>query len=223
MAWVAVAVGGAAVVGAYASSQAASSAAESADAATAASAAASAAQLQFNKDQQARWDEVFGPTQDVLSEYYNNLDPNDVAATNVTAMQQAYQNTQQQLDKQLAQRGIGDSGLAASLSQNLMYQNEIGKAEARILAPQQVAQQQANFLGLGMGAEGALNSGMNSAFSNQINTASNSYNAAMAQQTQANASLSSSIGAAGSALGYFASTPSQYYDTQAGFIGPRRS
>lgn len=222
--WIAGAVVVGAVAGAYASSEASSEASKSADKATAAGVAASDAQLQFNREQQARWDEIFGPTQDVLSEYYNNLDPNDVAATNVTAMQQAYQNTQQQLDKQLAQRGIGDSGLAASMGQNLMYQNEMGKAEARVLAPQQVAQQQTNFLGLGMGQGGALQAGMNSAFSNQINMASNSYNAAMNQQTQANASLSSSIGAAGSALGYFAGTPSQqHYDTQAGFVGPRRS
>ena len=166
-------------------------------------------QLQFQKDQQARWDEIFGPAQDHLAEYYNTLNPDDEAAKRVQGLQQAYQDYQQQLDTTLAQRGMSNSGLQAELTSNAMYQNERDKALVRADAPRMVAEQQAGFLGLGMGQAGILQQGMNSAYgnatnnySNQMNMYGQNRNIALQQEAQANQSFGTAIGSGMMGLGY---------------------
>ena len=217
------AVVGGALIGGYFSNQAADSAADSANNATGAASAASAAELAFAKENKARWDEVFGPTQDNLAKYYNNLDPTSVAAKNVVGIQQAYQESQKQIDVQLAQRGMSDSGLSAYLMSKNLYQSEQSKAQARIDAPQQVAAQQSSFLGLGMGLESSLNSSITSAYQGQQAAANNRYSSAIQAQSAANTSMGQIIGSGTQALtSYLMSPQPTYYDTQPGFIGPSR-
>ena len=215
------AVVGGALIGGYFSNQAADSAADSANNATGAASAASAAELAFAKENKARWDEVFGPTQDNLAKYYNNLDPTSVAAKNVVGIQQAYQESQKQIDVQLAQRGMSDSGLSADLMSKNLYSNEQSKAQARADAPQQVAAQQSSFLGLGMGLESSINSSITSAYQGQQATANNRYLAATQAQSAANTSMGQIIGSGTQALTSYLMKPT-YYDAQPGFIGPSR-
>ncbi|MCI4435445.1 MAG: hypothetical protein JHC33_01360 [Ignisphaera sp.] len=78
----------------------------------------------------------------------------------------------------------------------------MSKAQARILAPQQVAQQQQSFLQIGLGQQGALQNNISNAYSNQITTANNQYSSAMSQLNSANQSMGSAIGATAMGLGY---------------------
>ena len=210
------AVIGSAIIGAASSAQASNKAASAAGYAADQQAYAAEMQnqvareqLEFQKEQQARWEEVFGPTEDHLAEYYNTLDPNDEAAKRVQGLQQAYQKYQQQIDTTLAQRGLNQSGLQAELTNNAMYQNERDKALVRADAPRMVAEQQAGFLGLGMGQSGVLQQGMNNAYGNQINAYSNQMNMygnnrnlALQQQAQADQNFGKAIGAGMMGLGY---------------------
>ena len=198
-----VAMGGAAIVGAGASIYSANKASSAADKATGAASAASASELAFAKENQARWDEVFGPTQDNLAQYYNNLDPTSVAAKNVVGIQQAYQESQKQIDVQLAQRGMSDSGLSADLMSKNLYSNEQSKAQARADAPQQVAAQQSSFLGLGMGLESSLQASQQSAYQSMQANANNQYNAASQQEASANSSLGNVLGSGMKAYSYY--------------------
>ena len=216
-----VAIGGAAIIGAGASIYSANKSSSAASNATDAASGASAAELAFARENQARWDEVFGPIQDNLAQYYNNLDPTSVAATNVVGIQQAYQESQKQIDVQLAQRGMSDSGLSADLMSKNLYSNEQSKAQARADAPQQVAAQQSSFLGLGMGLESSINSSISAAYQGQQATANNSYLAATQAQSAANTSMGQIIGSGTQALTSYLMKPT-YYDAQPGFIGPSR-
>ena len=194
------AIVGGAVVGGLFANKAAGKASASADSATAAASKASEAELAFARENQARWDEVFGPTQDNLAKYYNNLDPNSVAATNVVGIQQAYQESQKQIDIQLAQRGMGNSGLSAELMSKNLYSNEQSKAKARVDAPQQVAAQQSSFLGLGMGLESSLNSSIAAAYQGQQEIANSRYTSAIQAQSAANTSMGQIISGSTQAL-----------------------
>ena len=217
------AIVGGAVVGGLFANKAAGKASASADSATAAASKASEAELAFARENQARWDEVFGPTQDNLAKYYNNLDPNSVAATNVVGIQQAYQESQKQIDIQLAQRGMGNSGLSAELMSKNLYSNEQSKAQARADAPQQVAAQQSSFLGLGMGLESSLNSSIAAAYQGQQEIANSRYTSAIQAQSAANTSMGQIIGGSTQAMtSYLMSPQPTYYDAQPGFIGPSR-
>lgn len=226
MAWVATAIVGSTLIGGVVSSQASSQAASSAADATAASSQASIAQLDYTKQQQARWDSVFGSTQDNLASYYNHLDPNSIAAQNIVGIQQANQQAQKQIDRTLAQRGMQDSGLSASLMSQNTFAGEQLKAQALVNAPQQAAQQRSSFLGLGMGLESSLQNSVSNAYQQQSVNANNQYNAAIGQQTAANSSLTNLTGGVAQAAGYFfkpsatQAASSLYYDQQPGFIGP---
>ena len=199
MAWAAV---GVAVVSGGVGMYQADQASRAQDKALKAQSAASAAELAFAKEQQAKWDATFGPIQENLSNYYQSLDPNDVAAQSVQAIQQSYQASTEQMNQQLAQRGMDTSGVGAELSMQGMFQSEAMKAQARQDAPRQVAEQQAGFLGLGLGQQGILQQGMQNAFQGQQNLAAQQYGAATNSYNQAIGGINSGIGAAAQLYGY---------------------
>jgi hypothetical protein len=78
----------------------------------------------------------------------------------------------------------------------------MSKAQAVILAPQQVAQQRQSFLQIGLGQQGALQNNISNAYSNQITTANNQYTSSMNQLNSANQSMGSAVSATAMGLGY---------------------
>ena len=214
---IAAAVVGGAVIGGVASNKAASKAADAQNQSTAAAQQAATSELEFAKAQQAGWDEVFGPTQDILAEYYNTLDPDDVAAKQVQEIQKGYQNTQVQLDKALAQRGMGQSGLAAETMSQAMYQTEQQKAVARSSAPAQVAGQQMGFLQLGLNQAQGINQATSAALGSQTALAIGLQGQATQQSAAADAAYSKSIGNISTAVGQGFQT---WYNTPNSAISP---
>ena len=166
-----VAIGGAAVIGAGASIYSSNKASHAQSAATNAQSAASAQQLAFQQQQYADWKSVYGDTQTHLSDYYNNLTPDTIEALGITKIQQAHSNSVKELDRQLAQRGLGNSGAEAQGLTMLDQSKASNIASVRANAPQQAADRQLQFLGLGLGNQSALQQGIAGAYGQQANIA----------------------------------------------------
>lgn len=144
MSWGMVVVAGAGLVGAYSSAQSAKGAGR-----TAANAANN--QLEFDKARLEDWNSVYGPIQDNLSNYYSSVTPEHYASVGIENFEKARQQANDRMTEYLAQRGIQDSGLAASLKN----QSEINAAETKATirrdAPRLAAEDQSRFLQIGLG------------------------------------------------------------------------
>lgn len=189
-------VSGAMVISSVISSSASKSAAKSA-------ASSAKSELDFAKAQYADWQATYGDIQDNLSEYYNSITPEYYAATGLQAFQVEQQASMTRVQQNLAQRGLADSALAASIES----QSELNAAETRAGiragAEDAVLQQQSNFLGLGLGVSPA--SSVSQALASQTAYAQqNASNAAVAAG-QAWSSTANTIGSV--AADYFRANP----------------
>lgn len=169
-----------------------------ASAASAASTAMTKEQLEFQKEQYEEWKAIYGPLQEDLGTYFKNLTGDSMAASQIEAIQAEYQKSQQQIDQQLAQRGIRGSGLEASLTSQNIFQTGIAKATARSQSDQMAAQQKMGFLGLGLGqGSNMLGTQANLAASG----AANLMNRSSSLTGQSTALKTTSMDATGSLLG----------------------
>lgn len=203
------AVIGAATIGAGASYMAGKSASKSASKASDASAYAaelqyetSQEQLAFQKQQYADWEGIFGPIQQNLSQYYQYLSPDTYSALGIQNIEKQYVQSRQNLDQELAKRGISNSGATVAGLTQLEQASMLGKAEVRTNAPQMVASAKQGFLNAGLGLQGNLQSGISNSYSNQMSIlgqqSSNSLqqsNLYANQAAQGYAGIGSSIGA----------------------------
>jgi len=162
------------------------SAADSASDATDASSAANAAALQFQKQQYQDWQDTFGPIQDNLSKYYQNISPDYFEATGLTNFMTERAAQVKQLDTTLAQRGLSNSGLAATMKRETAIDTAEQRAAIRTNATTQAAAAQSNFLQIGTGTNpsAALGNTLNQQASQSAQTA------ATAQQTSQQATAS---------------------------------
>lgn len=94
-----------------------------------------------------RYKEMAGPLEDSLSDYYNNLNPDELAAQGNQSAQQQYQASMNQVNEQMAASGMSNAGASAQMAMqqgNAMAQT---KASNQMNAPHQVAQMQQGWLG----------------------------------------------------------------------------
>lgn len=170
MSWGAVAIAGAAVAGSVISSQSAKKSSQAAS-------KSASNELEFNQKQYDDWQSVYGPVQDNLSDYYSTLSPDYYATMGLEAFEKERTQAQEQLTTNLAQRGINpSSGLAMQLETNLDTQAAEKRADIRRAAPAMVAQDQQNFLSIGMGRNPAA--GVAGTLANQTAYNQNQANAA---------------------------------------------
>lgn len=158
-------LGAAAAVGSAAiSSSAASSAADAQSAAAAESAQVQREQLEFQKKQYNDWKEIYGPLQESQAEYYKNLTGKELTGRELEQIQRAGQAANTQIEQSLAQRGMGESGLLADLTNQNIYNTEMQKALSRASAPERAALEKNKFLALGLNqGQGIMNQMSNSA------------------------------------------------------------
>lgn len=206
---------GAAVVGAGASVYGVMQAGEAQDAASAQQGAALASseriageQMDWQKEQQAQWDSMYGPVEANLSEYYSNLTPERFTAMGVQSTAQSFQGLQEQLKESLAQRGISGSGIEAQGITDLTIAQAQREADIRASAPEAVAQQQQGFLQLGLNQKAGLQAGMQNAFGQQqgvqrnaFSAASNLYNQAVGDEQSSYAALGQNVNTLGQVYG----------------------
>lgn len=203
---------GAAAIGAgssiYAGSKAsksAKSAQKSADAQAELQYDMSQQQLDFSKQQYQDWKDIFGDTGEILSSYYNQLNPDMYASLGIQNIEQEYTRSKNQLDSSLASRGLSNSGIAVDGFSDLETARMMGRAEARTNAPAQVATQQLGFYQAGQGVQANAQQSMQNSYSGVINTLGNNANRDQQQannysnqSAKAYSGIGSSIGSAAS-------------------------
>lgn len=199
---------GAAAIGAGASMSAASSASasskaalKSADAAAQLQYEVSMEELDFQKQQYSNWEDIFGPIQQNLSNYYKNLSSDTIASSGLQNIEQQYVTSRQSLDQALAKRGITNSGATAAGLTQLETARMLGKAQVQTNAPMMAAQQQSNFLAGGLGQQNQLQQGISNTYTNQMNmfgqqslNKQNMSNQYANQAAQAYSGIGSSVG-----------------------------
>lgn len=163
MAWVAVGVAAVGVVGGVVASR---NAASASDRASSRQAAAGQANLDFQMQQYTDWQDVYGPIQDNLSSFYQNLTSEGLIASGLQEYDIQHQQVNEDLKRTFAQRGI-DTGAQDLLNMQNDIQTAEFKAKLRNDAPQVVASAQQGFLDHNATNPGAA--GVSAAQQNQSN------------------------------------------------------
>lgn len=176
----------------------------SANKATKSAAAATKNQLEFEKAQYQDWQNIFGPIQDNLSQYYQSLTPDYYEAAGLEAFQKERDAQMTQLNENLAQRGLSTSGVQAAVERTNAIDTAQTRANIRREAPAKAAEEQSRFLQIGMGSNPA--NSYSTALS-QVAQQQTSY--AQQQQQAAGQAIGSAIGTVGSALADYVSKPQQ--------------
>lgn len=182
----------AAVGGAVISSRGAKKAAQTA-------ADAQGAQLEFDMQRYDDWQNIFGGLQENLSNYYNSISPDYYTAAGLEAFEQEREAQMTRLNETLAQRGLQNSGLAATAKREDAISSAEARASIRREAPRQAREDQSRFLQIGMGQNPG--SSVSSTLGNIAANATNNANAASTAAGQAVGQAISSVGKAFSDYG----------------------
>ena len=204
MSSVATAIVGGAIIGGLASKSSADSAAASQDQATAAASEAADEQLAFQKDQYQDWQDVYGPVQDNLAEFYQSYDAEAVTSLGLQNIEKEYNMSKDTLVKEMAQRGLDTSGLTAAGLTQLAGAKASEKAAVRSSAPLKAAQAQQSFLGMGLGLESSLQQGISSAYQSQSTLQSAAAAQYGSQAAAASQGVSSAISGVGTGIATYA-------------------
>lgn len=196
MSWGLVAVAGATAVSAGASYAGSRSASKDAS-------EASGEQLAFDQEKYDDWNEVYGPIQDNLANYYSNVTPDYYASIGLEEFETQYQTSLDRIDENLTQRGIDpSSGIGASLE----AQAELGAAETRAGirrdAPIKAAEDKSRFLQIGLGQNPG--SSMSSALQSR---ASQTASASQAANIATGEAVQAAIPAIGTAISDYVKRP----------------
>lgn len=92
-----------------------------------------------------RWNQIYGPIQDNLSQFYQTLTPEAMIVTGLDTTQKAFQATLKTIQRSFAQRGL-DTGAEALLNQQAALATAAERAKLRYEAPFKVAEAQQGFL-----------------------------------------------------------------------------
>lgn len=184
----------AAVVG-VASVAGAAMSANSANKASKRAASSANDQLAFEKAQYEDWQNIFGPIQENLSNYYQSLTPDYYEAAGLEAFQKERDAQMTQLNESLAQRGLSTSGVQAAVERTNAIDTAQTRASIRREAPAKAAEEQSRFLQIGMGSNPA--NSYSTALS-QVAQQQNTY--AQQQQQAAGQAVGSAVSTVGSAL-----------------------
>lgn len=155
--------------------------------------------LKFAREQYGDWKNIFGPIQQNLSSYYQNLTPGRIEAQGREAIELERDDWITRLDETFQQRGLGDSAMEAFATADVEKNVALKKAEVRAIAPEKVAQQQLGFLTLGYNQNPA---GM--VQQTLSNSANSRQQAALYKGQAAGEAIGNAVSTVGTALGdYF--------------------
>jgi hypothetical protein len=121
-------------------------------------------QMEHNIYQQQKTEAIFGPVMENLSNYYATLDPDKFKAQYDTDIELAFNRAQKSLAATLAYRGIEGSGIEVKARSDLEYGRARLLAETGTKAEEHVAEQQQQFMQLGLGKQAQDASLVNQAF-----------------------------------------------------------
>lgn len=196
MSWGLVAVAGATTVSAGLSYMGAKGASEDAS-------DASAAQTAFEQEKYDDWKETYGPIQDNLANYYENVTPDYYASVGLEEFEKQYETSMTRINENLTQRGIDpSSGLAVSLESQAELDAAETRAEIRRDAPIKAAEDKSRFLQIGLGQNPG--SSMSATLAQQSQQASDT---AAAAATAAGGALQTAIPTVGTAINAYVNRP----------------
>ena len=109
------------------------------------------AQLSFDMERYDDWQSIFGGVQENLSSYYNSISPDYYVAAGLEAFEKEREAQMGKLNETLAQRGLSNSGLAATVATEDAISSAEARASIRREAPRQAIEDQSRFLQIGMG------------------------------------------------------------------------
>tara|TARA_R110002153_G_scaffold195163_5_gene348569 strand:- start:2893 stop:3540 length:648 start_codon:yes stop_codon:yes gene_type:complete len=196
MSGIATAVIGSAVIGGVVASNSASKANSTAK-------ELSADQMAFEQRKLDEWNDVYGPIQDNLGDYYNNLTANYYETVGLENFAQEQQTAMTRLNESLAQRGIDPaSGIQASLTAQSELEGAEGRASIRRDAPRAVAEDKSRFLQIGLGQNPG--NSMSSTLAQNSNAAQQR---ATASEQAAGQAIGSAVSTVGTALVDYLGSP----------------
>lgn len=108
-------------------------------------------QLNFDMERYDDWQNIFGGVQENLSNYYNSISPDYYIASGLEAFEKEREAQMGKLNETLAQRGLSNSGLAATVATEDAISSAEARAGIRREAPRQAREDQSRFLQIGMG------------------------------------------------------------------------
>lgn len=163
-------------------------------------------QIQFAREQYADWKSIYGDIQTNLGEFYKQYGEDKIMSLGLNAQQKEYQVAKAEVQKNLAQRGLKNSGIEADILATGEFNNANARANIRATAKDQAAERKLAFLGIGLGQGANFLGGVNSAYSTGVSSATNlssvNRNAATQLSIANMQSMSDLIGtAAGAATG----------------------
>ncbi len=188
MSWVAAGVSAAATLGsAYMTSK-------SADKATDAAEDAATAQITFERERYDDWKDTYGTVEDNLSGYFSTITPDFYAAQGLESFQKEQNASLARVREDYAQRGISDSGLAASTEAEFAIAGAESRARIRLEAPKKAREDQLRFLQVGLGL--SPGSAYSSALSQEADRLQGNANSAQQAAGEATGSAVRSVGTA---------------------------
>ena len=153
------------------------------------------AQLNFDMERYDDWQNIFGGVQENLANYYNSISPDYYVAAGLEAFEKEREAQMGKLNETLAQRGLSNSGLAATVATENAISSTEARASIRREAPRQAREDQSRFLQIGMGQ----NPG-SSVSSTLGNIATNAQTQANQASQAAGQAMSSAISSTGKAI-----------------------
>ena len=153
------------------------------------------AQLNFDLERYDDWQNIFGGVQENLSSYYNSISPDYYVAAGLEAFEKEREAQMGKLNETLAQRGLSNSGLAATVATEDAISSAEARASIRREAPRQAREDQSRFLQIGMGQ----NPG-SSVSSTLGNIAANAQTQANQASKAAGQAVSSAVSSTGKAI-----------------------
>jgi hypothetical protein len=131
---------------------------------------ATEAQMQIYREQQERYNRLYGPIEENLANYYNTVTPKSATAQHLQQYQAEYQKQMKRFTETAAQRGVSETAQMA-----MKQQAELGSAAARAQirydTPQALRQSQQGFLALGAGLDTAAATGLSNMYGQQAQQA----------------------------------------------------
>ena len=159
----------------------------------------------FQKDQYTDWKSIYGDLQTNLGEYYKNLTPEKITSLGLENQQREFQQVDTAIRRDLAQKGLSDSGIEAAVTSDVAFKNASARAAIRSTAEQTAAERKLGFLGIGLG-QGTQMLGL---IGNAAANTTNAFSTAVGSRTTA----------AGQYLNQQTQIGSQNRDTVGTFVG----
>ena len=130
------------------------------------------AQIALQREQYERWQEIYGPVEENLADFYGKLTPAQLLQPGIQKLNEEQVVNMNNLKRQFAQDDLS-RGAQTEMKQDLAMDYARERAAIRARAPLAVAEAQSQFLGIGKGIVNPYSSSLSNALGNQATTQSN--------------------------------------------------